>query len=134
MSFWSSIWDILWWSLTFLVFVAYLMALFTIIADLFRDKKLNGFVKAIWLLFLIFLPFLTAFIYLIARGNGMGERAEIQARRSREDTDSYIRNVAGSSPTPTDEIARAKDLLDAGAISQSEFDALKQAALGKAAQ
>lgn len=134
MSFWSSIWDILWWSLTFLVFIAYLMALFSIIADLFRDKKLNGFVKAIWLLFLIFLPFLTAFIYLIARGSGMGERAELQVRKAREDTDRYIRNVAGSSPTPTDEIALAKQLLDSGAISQSEFDALKQAALSKAAQ
>ncbi|QIM18252.1 SHOCT domain-containing protein [Leucobacter coleopterorum] len=133
MSFWSSIWDVIWWFLTFFVFIAYLMALFSIIADLFRDRKLNGWLKALWLLFLVFLPFITALVYLIARGRGMGERAERQSQQAREQADAYIRTVAAGSSTPTDEIARAKELLDSGAITQAEFDSLKQAALSKAA-
>ncbi|QIK64350.1 SHOCT domain-containing protein [Leucobacter viscericola] len=133
MSFWSSIWDVIWWFLTFFVFIAYLMALFSIIADLFRDRKLNGWLKALWLLFLVFLPFITALVYLIARGRGMAERAERQSQQAREQADAYIRTVATATPTPTDEIARAKELLDSGAITQAEFDSLKQAALGKAA-
>ncbi len=130
MSFWSVIWDAIWWFLTIFVFVAYLMALFTIISDLFRDRKLNGFAKAIWFVFLIFLPFLTALVYLIARGGGMGERAAAQAQAAQSATNDYIRQVAGTA-TPTDEIARAKQLLDAGAISADEFASLKQAALAR---
>lgn len=133
MTFWSSIWDTIWWFLTFFVFIAYLMALFSIIADLFRDKKLNGWLKALWLLFLVFLPFITALVYLIARGRGMGERADQQAKQARHEADTYIRNVASATLSPTDEIARAKELLDSGAISQGEYESLKQAALGKAA-
>lgn len=131
MSFWSSIWDLIWWFLTFFVFIAYLMALFSIIIDLFRDKKLNGFAKAAWLLFLVFIPFLTALVYLIARGKGMGERADHQSKQAREQADAYIRTVTSTSPT--EEIARAKELLDSGTISQSEFESLKQAALSKVA-
>lgn len=133
MSFWSSIWDLIWWFLTFFVFIAYLMALFSIIVDLFRDREMNGFAKAAWLLFLVFVPFITALIYLIARGQGMGERADYQAKQAREQADAYIRTVASSSPTPSEEITRAKELLDSGAISQGEFESLKQAALGKVA-
>ena len=62
MSFWTTIWDTIWWFITFFNFIAYLMALFSIITDLFRDRKLGGFAKAIWFIFLIFLPFLTAII------------------------------------------------------------------------
>ena len=131
MHFWSSIADILWWALTVFVFVAYLMALFSIISDLFRDRALNGFAKAIWLLFLVFLPFLTALVYLIARGKGMGERAAQQAVAAQTATEDYVRSVAGSAATPTDEIERAKRLLDAGAITEAEFASLKQAALGR---
>jgi len=130
MSFWAVIWDAIWWFLTIFVFVAYLMALFTIITDLFRDRKLNGFAKAIWFVFLIFLPFLTALVYLIARGGGMGERSAAQASAARAATNDYIREVAGTA-TPTDEIARAKQLLDAGAISADEFASLKRAALAR---
>ncbi|MGB4136408.1 MAG: SHOCT domain-containing protein [Microbacterium sp.] len=131
MHYWSSFLDILWWSLTVFVFIAYLMALFSIISDLFRDRKLNGFAKAVWLLFLVFLPFLTALVYLIARGRGMGERAAAQAERSQEAAESYIRSVAAET-TPTDEIARAKALLDSGAIDAAEYETLKRAALAKA--
>lgn len=126
MSFWSTIWDTIWWFITIFVFVAYLMALFSIIADLFRDRKLGGVAKAVWFIFLIFLPFVTALVYLIARGRGMGERAAAQAQEAQAATDAYIRQVAGGASA---EIAEAKKLLDSGAITQSEFEALKAKAL-----
>lgn len=122
MNFLSNIWDTIWWLFTIFVFVAYLVALFSIISDLFRDRKLNGFFKALWLLFLIFLPFLTALVYLIFRGKGMGERAAMQADTAKAATDDYIRSVAGGAAS---EIARAKELLDSGAITASEFEELK---------
>jgi hypothetical protein len=120
-------WDILWFILISFVFVAYLMVLFSIIGDLFRDHNTSGWVKAIWILFLIFAPFLTALIYLIARGKGMAERQMKQAQEMKAMQDAYIKDVAGSAPA--DQIARAKELLDSGAISQAEFDALKAKAL-----
>lgn len=126
MSFWSTIGDTIWWFLTIFIFFAYLMALFSIISDLFRDHKLNGWWKAVWLVFLIFLPFLTALVYLIARGRGMGERAQKQAQEVQDAQESYIRQVAGG---PAAEIAEAKRLLDSGAISQAEFESLKSKAL-----
>ncbi len=129
-SFWTTIWDTIWWFLTIFIFVAYLMALFSIITDLFRDRKLSGIGKAIWLLFLIFLPFLTALAYLIVRGGGMAERANEQAQQAKAATDAYVREVAGSGPAA--EIASAKQLLDSGAISPEEFAKLKAAALAKA--
>lgn len=130
MSFWSTIWDAIWWFLTIFVFVAYLMALFSIITDLFRDRKLGGLAKAVWLLLLIFLPFLTALAYLIIRGKGMGERATQQADDARAATEAYVRSVAGNSPSA--EIAQAKQLLDSGAITAEEYAKLKSAALAQA--
>lgn len=129
-SFWATIWDTIWWFLTIFIFVAYLMALFSIITDLFRDRKLGGVAKAIWLLFLIFLPFLTALVYLIVRGGGMAERANEQAQQAKAATDAYVREVAGGGPSA--EIASAKQLLDSGAITPEEFAKLKAAALAKA--
>ena len=126
MSFLSNLWDFLWMFLTIFVFIAYLMALFSIITDLFRDRALNGWAKAIWFIFLIFLPFLTALVYLIARGRGMGERQAAQVREVKQAQDDYIRQVAGG---PAAEIAEAKRLLDSGAITQAEFDSLKAKAL-----
>lgn len=126
MSFWALIWDAIWWFITIFVFVAYLMALFTIITDLFRDRKLGGFAKAVWFVFLIFVPFITAIVYLIARGGGMAERAQAQARQFQEAQEDYIRQVAGGKAA---EIAAAKRLLDEGAITQDEFDKLKAQAL-----
>lgn len=124
--FFSNIWDALWWFLTIFIFVAYLIALFSIIGDLFRDSKLNGLFKAIWLLFLIFMPFITALIYLIFRGNGMGERAAAQQAQAQAATEDYIRSVAGGA---TAQIAQAKQLLDSGAITADEYASLKAAAL-----
>lgn len=127
MTFWSTIWDVIWWFLTAFVFIAYLFALISIIGDLFRDRKLNGLLKAVWLLFLVFVPFLTALVYLVFRGRGMGERATEQAQQSRTVADDYIRSVAGSAG-PATEIAQAKELLDSGAITAEEFASLKDAA------
>ncbi|WP_336632682.1 MULTISPECIES: SHOCT domain-containing protein [unclassified Microbacterium] len=128
MSFWSSIWDTIWWFLTIFIFIAYLFAIFAIIGDLFRDRKLGGFAKAVWLVFLVFIPFLTALVYLIARGGGMAERSAQAQRAARDATDEYIRSVAGASPT--EQIAQARDLLDRGAITPDEYAALKSKALG----
>lgn len=129
MNFLSTFWDFLWSMFWIFAFVAYLFAIFAIIGDLFRDHKLNGWWKALWIIFLIFVPFLTALIYLIARGKGMGERSAAAAAQAQQATDAYIRQAAGTSPSPADEIHKAKALLDAGAISQAEFDALKAKAL-----
>jgi ABC-type multidrug transport system fused ATPase/permease subunit len=118
-NFWNVIW-IIFWSFAF---VAYLFALFAIVADLFRDHKLNGWWKALWILFLIFVPFLTVLVYLIARGRGMAERSAREQRQVQRATDDYIKQVAGASPA--DEIAKAKQLLDDGTITQDEYASLK---------
>ena len=121
--FWGSFADLIWWFLWAFVFMTYLFALFAVISDLFRDHKLNGWFKAIWIVFLIFVPFITLLVYLIARGRGMSERGAAAAQQMRAAQDQYIQSVAGSSPS--DEIAKAKSLLDAGTITQAEYDAIK---------
>ncbi|PQZ92159.1 hypothetical protein CQ018_11585 [Arthrobacter sp. MYb227] len=127
MSLLSSFWDLIWWFITAFVFIAYLMALFSIISDLFRDPKIKGWLKAVWLIFLIFLPFLTAIVYLIVRGKGMGERTIAQQRAVRESTEQYIRKAAGVGVV--EEIEKAKNLLDSGAITAEEYAALKKRVL-----
>ncbi|MGL4258044.1 SHOCT domain-containing protein [Microbacterium sp.] len=122
------LWNLVLWFFWVFVFVAYLMVLFSILGDLFRDHTLSGWWKAVWIIFLVFVPFLTALIYLIARGQGMTKRSIAQAQELREQQDAYIRATAGGS-SATDDIAKAKSLLDSGAISQAEFDALKAKAL-----
>jgi hypothetical protein len=104
------------------------MILFQIIGDLFRDRDLSGWWKAVWVIALIILPFLSALIYLIARGRGMAERQAGEVRRAQSETDSYIHQVAGRSD-PAEQIATAKGLLDQGTITQAEFDRLKATAL-----
>ncbi|ROP66095.1 SHOCT domain-containing protein [Curtobacterium sp. ZW137] len=130
MDFWTTFWAIVWYAFLAFTFVAALMALFSVIADLFRDRELNGWWKAVWVLFLVFVPFLTVFVYLIARGRGMAERSAAASQRNQEAAEGYIRRVAGSSPS--DEIAKAQALLDAGTITPAEFDAIKAHALGGA--
>lgn len=129
--FWGSFGDLIWWFLSIFVLFAYIMAVFSVISDLFRDHTLNGWWKAVWVVFLIFVPFLTVLIYLIARGRGMSERSAAQAKQFKDAQDAYIQQVAGS--TPTDEIARAKELLDAGSITEAEFQQLKARALSNIA-
>ena len=118
--FWLLIWSFF--------FVFYLMILFHILGDLFRDKGLSGWWKALWVIALIVFPFLSALIYLIARGKGMAERQAGEIQEAQAATDSYIQQVAGRG-NPADQIATAKGLLDQGTISQTEFDQLKAAAL-----
>jgi putative oligomerization/nucleic acid binding protein/phospholipase D-like protein len=120
--------DFFWYLLWIFYFTVYIFMVFLIISDLFRDHKLNGWWKAVWIIFLIFVPFLTALVYLIARGSGMAERAQKEARQVQAATDDYIRATAGAA-SPSDEIAKAKALLDAGTINQQEYDALKAKAL-----
>ena len=111
----GNFWDVVWWFLFAFFFIAYLFVLFAIISDLFRDHKLNGWLKALWIIFLIFLPFLTALVYLIARGRGMTERSQAEAQRYQAAQAEYIKSVAGSGgggASPADEIAKAKALLD----------------------
>jgi len=127
MNFWTDIWAILVWMLWAVVFIGYLFALFAIVGDLFRDRKLSGWWKAVWIIFLIFLPFLTALVYIIARGEGMAERSDRAARNAETAAQSYIREVAGTSPS--EEIATASELLKSGTITQDEFDRLKAKAL-----
>jgi hypothetical protein len=121
---WDTFWHGLWSLVMIFAFVAYLIILFNIIVDLFwRDHRSSGWVKAIWVVFLILVPYLTAFVYLVARGQGMAVRAREAATAAKKETDAYIREAAGRSPAQ--EIADAKQLLDTGAITQQEFDSLK---------
>jgi predicted PurR-regulated permease PerM len=123
--------DIFWSVLWFFFLVIWIMILVNIVTDLFRDHTVSGIAKTLWIVFLIFMPFLAVIVYLIARGGGMAERSMTQQRRAQEHFASYVHSVAGSSATggPADEIAKAKDLLDRGAIDQSEFEVLKAKAL-----
>ncbi len=123
----SNFWDLLWLIVSTFVFVAYLLVLFQVVVDLFRDSEMGGFAKAVWIICLIFLPLLTAVIYIIARGSGMAARQRAAMQQARSQTDSYIREVAGKSPA--DHISDAKALLDAGTINAEEFAKLKAKAL-----
>ena len=114
-----SFWDIIWFIIVSFAFIAYLLVLFNIIGDLFRDQDTSGVMKAVWLV-------------LIVRGKGMAERSTAAAAGMKAQQDEYIRTVAGGgggAASSADEIAKARSLLDAGTITQAEFDALKAKAL-----
>ncbi|WP_203579406.1 SHOCT domain-containing protein [Microbacterium hibisci] len=119
--------DFIWFLLWSFYFIAYLYVVIVIITDLFRDEKLNGWLKALWIIALVFVPFLTALIYIIVNGKGMAQRAAAARGGVVPESDEY-RPAASSSPA--EDIAKAKELLDAGTITQGEFDALKSKALG----
>lgn len=123
-----SFWDIVWFILITFAFMAYLMVMFAIISDLFRDPDASGFAKAVWIITLIFLPFITSVIYLIVKGKDMGERQVRSAEQMRQQQDAYIKQVAGSA-APTEQIAQAKSLLDSGTITPAEYERLKEKAL-----
>ncbi|GAA3385302.1 SHOCT domain-containing protein [Cryptosporangium minutisporangium] len=112
----------------FFIFFAWFMCLFWVFGDLFRSRDLGGFAKTAWALFLIILPILGMLVYMIARGNGMTERAVAARAEAQKQQAAYIRSVAapsGGTSSPADEIASAKALLDSGAINESEFQTLK---------
>jgi ABC-type multidrug transport system fused ATPase/permease subunit len=123
----SNFWDLLWLMFSAFMFVAYLFVMFQVVTDLFRDSELGGFAKALWIVGLILLPFLTALVYVIARGSGMARRQQAAVQRSQSEAESYIRQLAGKSPA--DQIADAKRLLDAGTITADEFARLKAKAM-----
>jgi hypothetical protein len=118
------------WSLFVIYFmVIYFIMLFRVIFDVFRDNTLTGVAKAGWLIFILIVPLIALIAYVITRGAGMAERDMKEASSRREAQDDYIRQVAGTGDNPTEQIARAHELLSTGAISQQEFDALKAKAL-----
>ena len=123
----DTFWQWFWAVFVVFAFVAYLFAVFTIIVDLFRDKTVSGWMKAVWLIFLILVPVFTALVYLIARGGGMAQRQARDAEQLKAAQDDYIRSVAQTSPA--DQVAQAKQLLESGAITQEEFESLKAKAL-----
>lgn len=123
----SNFWEVLWLILSTFFLITYLIVLFQIIVDLFRDREIGGFARAIWVIALIFLPMLTALAYLLTRGSGMGRRQIQATQEARAEAETYIRNVAGTSPA--EQIARASSLLKEGVISEAEFNTLKAKAL-----
>ena len=118
--------DILWTMIIFFAWVAWIWIAITVFIDIFRRHDIGGWAKAGWIVFVIVLPFLGVLIYLIAQHDGMRDRSLEQAKTQRAAMDQYVRDTAGGSAT---EIAKAKELLDSGAISQAEFDSIKAKAL-----
>jgi hypothetical protein len=125
----TDFWDVLLWSFWFFIWIAAIMVWIRCLFDLFGDDSLSGWGKAGWAILLVFVPWLGALIYLIARGRSMTERQMANAQRMKADQDAYIKEVAGAGRSPADQIADGKALLDSGAISTAEFEALKAKAL-----
>jgi len=123
----DSLWDLIRIFFWAFIFIASIWALIVVITDLFRDRKLNGWWKALWIVLLIFVPVLTTLAYIITRGSGMAERSVKEAQQVQQAADDYIRTLVAVGPA--DDIARAKALLDAETITAAEFETLKQRAL-----
>jgi hypothetical protein len=124
-----SLWDLLVWSFWFFIWITAIAIWFRCVFDMFSDHTLGGWGKAGWALVLIFLPWLGAFIYLIARGRSMNERHLARVTEARAAQEKYIQQVAGTTASPAEQIADAKKLLDSGVISQAEYDTIKAKAL-----
>jgi hypothetical protein len=122
--------NILWTMIIFFAWVAWIWILIVILGDVFRRRDIGGWAKAAWVIFMIVLPFVGVLVYLIAEHDGMAERQAKDVQQAQQDTDQYIRSVAGTGNGGTaGEIERAKGLLDSGTITQTEFDSLKAKAL-----
>jgi|tagenome__1003787_1003787.scaffolds.fasta_scaffold20447005_1 hypothetical protein len=120
--------DVLWSMLVFFFFFIWIMILFQVFIDLFRDHEESGAMKAVWVVFLILFTPITVLVYLIVRGKGMAQRNMAHQQAAQADFNSYVQSVA-STGSAADQIAKAKELLDAGTIDQAEFDSLKAKAL-----
>jgi Phospholipase_D-nuclease N-terminal len=120
--------DVMWTILVIFLWIAWFMLLFHVIGDVFRRRDASGAKKTLWILALLFLPFLGVFIYLIANGDDMARRNIESAEAARAEMDDYVRTVA-SNGGAAGEIEKAKGLLDSGTINQTEFDAIKAKAL-----
>ena len=118
--------DILWTMFIIFLFIIWIWILITVFADVFRRKDIGGGMKAVWIVFVILLPYLGVLVYLIANHDGMADRNILQAQKQQQATDAYIKSVAGGAAA---EIEKAKGLLDSGAITQAEFDSIKAKAL-----
>ncbi|MFF1877290.1 PLDc N-terminal domain-containing protein [Leifsonia sp. NPDC058230] len=127
-----NIWEFFAWFFWFYIAVACIWIFVRVIIDVFRDPELNGWMKALWVLFLVFFPFLAAFIYLIARGKNMAQRSVAGSRQAEAASADYVRSVAGTHSAAS-EIESGKKLLDSGTITPAEFDSLKAKALAGAA-
>ena len=120
--------DVLWSMLVFFVWIAWFLLLFHVIGDIFRRRDASGGKKTLWIIFVLFVPFLGVFVYLIANSDDMARRSAEQAAAAKSEMDDYVRTTAGSGGAAA-EIEKAKGLLDSGAITQTEFDAIKAKAL-----
>ena len=120
--------EVFWTMLIFFAFVVWIWILITVFVDLFRRRDASGWAKVGWIIFIVVLPYLGVFVYLIAQHNGMTERAIEQQQQTQRQMDGYVRSVAGDSD-PAGQIANAKKLLDAGTITNEEFESLKSKAL-----
>jgi Phospholipase_D-nuclease N-terminal len=118
--------DILWTMFIFFLFIIWIWILITVFSDIFRRKDVGGGTKALWIVFVILLPYLGVLVYLIANHDGMADRNIAQMQKQQQATDAYIQSVAGGA---AGEIEKAKGLLDSGAITQTEFDSIKAKAL-----
>jgi Short C-terminal domain/Phospholipase_D-nuclease N-terminal len=118
--------DVLWTMILFFAWVAWIWIVITVFVDLFRREDIGGWGKAAWVVAVIVLPFLGVLVYLIVQHDGMRERSMREARAEKAAFDQYVRETAGGSAA---EIAKAKELLDAGTITQAEFDAIKSKAV-----
>ena len=121
--------DVLWTMLVFFLWVAWFMLLFHVIGDLFRRRDASGGKKTLWIVFVILVPFLGVFVYLIANSDDMARRSIERSQAAQAEMDDYVRTVASSGGGVAAEIDRAKQLLDSGAITQAEFEAIKAKAL-----
>ena len=120
--------DVMWTMFVFFLWVLWFILLFRVFGDIFRRHDLSGGGKTLWIIFTIILPFLGVFIYIISQGDDMAKRDLERAQAQRAQFDDYVRETAGGGGAAT-EIANAKSLLDSGAITQAEFDAIKAKAL-----
>jgi hypothetical protein len=120
--------EVFWTMLIFFAFVIWIWILITVLIDIFRRHDTSGFAKVLWIIFIIVLPYLGVFVYLIAEHKGMTERAIKQQEAAQSQMDKYVQSVAAQTD-PAEQIAKAKGLLDSGTITQTEFDQIKQKAL-----
>lgn len=120
--------EVFWTMLIFFAFVIWIWILITVLIDIFRRHDTSGFAKVLWIIFIIVLPYLGVFVYLIVEHTGMTERAVKQQEAAQSQMDKYVQSVAAQTD-PAEQIAKAKSLLDTGTITQAEFDQIKQKAL-----
>jgi hypothetical protein len=117
-TFMSVLWIFLW--------ILWLVLLFRVVLDIFRDRKMGGLAKAVWLIFVLFLPFLGVLVYVIARGRGMGEREIHHVQEQQRAFDAYVRQAAAGAPSSADELAKLSELKSKGELTDAEFERAKE--------